>query len=115
MSAKWILMLAASSLVCTSVAAQEVTFSSRSLTTETALTAAQAALQSCRDSGYQVAIAVTDRAGNPIVTLRDRYAGAHTSETATRKAYTAANFRMDTTTMPTETAAGQSARLRLLP
>lgn len=83
----------------TTAQAQEVTFSTRTLTTETAMTAAQAALQSCRDSGYQAAIAVTDRMGTPIVMLRDRFAGAHTPETAIRKAYTAASFRMDTTSL----------------
>ncbi len=92
-----------------SATAQEMTFSSRTLTTEAALAATQAALQSCRDSGYQVAVAVTDRMGNPISILRDRYAGAHTAETATRKAYTAASFRMDTTSLALETAAGEPA------
>lgn len=92
-----------------SATAQEMTFSSRTLTTEAALAATQAALQSCRDSGYQVAVAVTDRMGNPISILRDRYAGAHTAETATRKAYTAASFRMDTTSLAVETAAGEAA------
>lgn len=92
-----------------SATAQEMTFSSRTLTTEAALAATQAALQSCRDNGYQVAVAVTDRMGNPISILRDRYAGAHTAETATRKAYTAASFRMDTTSLALETAAGEPA------
>lgn len=96
-------------LAGTSATAQEMTFSSRTLTTEAALAATQAALQSCRDSGYQVAVAVTDRMGNPISILRDRYAGAHTAETATRKAYTAASFRMDTTSLAVETAAGEAA------
>ena len=43
--------------------AQDGTFTSRSLTTETALSAANAALQSCRKQGYQVAVAVVDRSG----------------------------------------------------
>lgn len=89
--------------------AQDVTFTTRTLTTEAALTAAQAALQSCRDSGYQAAIAVTDRMGTPIVMLRDRFAGAHTPETAIRKAYTAASFRMDTTGLADVTRAGEPA------
>lgn len=57
---------------------QDGTFTSRSLTAETALTAANAALQSCRKQGYQVAVAVVDRAGLTQALLRDRYAGAHT-------------------------------------
>jgi len=87
---------------------QEATFETRSLTPETALDAAQAALQACRKAGYQVAVTVTDRAGTPIVMLRDRYAGPHTPATAGGKAYTAASFKMDTATLAQATQAGQS-------
>lgn len=105
-----ILLLAASLLLGLGTAqASEATFSTRTLTPEAALTAAQAALKSCRDSGFQVAIAITDRTGTPIVMVRDRFAGAHTPETAIRKAYTAASFRMDTVTLATATEAGQPA------
>jgi len=96
-------------LVAGPVQAQEVTFTTQTLTPESALMAAQHALESCRDSGYQVAVAVTDRAGVPLAVLRDRYAGAHTPETATRKAFTAASFNMDTTTLARETQADQAA------
>lgn len=58
----------------------EATFTSRSLTVETALRAAQAALAACRKAGYQVGVAVTDRSGTLQVYLRDRFAGAHTVE-----------------------------------
>ena len=40
------------------VAAQDATFSVKSLTPEVALTAAKAALEQCRKDGYQVAVAV---------------------------------------------------------
>jgi len=63
---------------------------------EIALKLAQAALQSCRDEGAQVAVAVVDRGGNLQVLLRDRFAGPHTPETARRKAWTAVSFRSDT-------------------
>jgi len=63
---------------------------------ETALTLAQAALEDCRQRGYQVAVTVVDRFGNPQVVLRDRFAGAHTHETSKRKAWTAVSFRTDT-------------------
>lgn len=87
--------------------AQQGTFTTRSLTPETALTAARAALESCRRSGYQVAVAVVDRAGLVQVFLRDRFAGAHTVDGAMNKAWTAASFRTATTAMAAETQPGK--------
>lgn len=89
------------------VLAQEATFQTRSLTTETALVAAKAALESCRAQGYQVAVAVVDRAGLAQVLLRDRFAGAHTVDVATNKAWTAASFRTATSSLATETQPGR--------
>ena len=43
--------------------AQEGSFQTKSLTPETALTAAKAALESCRKQGYQVGVAIVDRSG----------------------------------------------------
>jgi uncharacterized protein GlcG (DUF336 family) len=83
------------------------TFTSKSLTPETALAAARAALESCRKAGYQVGVAVVDRAGLPQVFLRDRYAGAHTVQVAVDKAWTAASFRLPTTALAAETQAGK--------
>ena len=57
---------------------------------------AQAALASCREAGYQVAVAVVDRFGVPQVVIRDRFAGPHTIDTATAKAWTAVSFRTST-------------------
>lgn len=82
---------------------------SRSLTPETALEVARATLEACRKEGFQVAVAVVDRSGLAQVMLRDRFAGPHTPETATRKAWTAISFRTDTTTMTEETQAGKEA------
>ena len=79
----------------------------QAMTPETALTAAQAALSSCRAKGYQVAVAVVDRAGLVQVLLRDRYAGAHTPDVATAKAWTAASVRGSTTDLAQETQPGK--------
>ena len=73
-----------------------------------ALELAQATLKACREAGFQVAVAVTDRLGVTQVLLRDQLAGAHTPETARRKAWTAASFRTDTLTMMEETQAGKA-------
>src|SRR5437773_10944421 len=63
------------------------------LTTDSALRAAQAALAQCQKQGYTVAVAVTDRSGQRLAMLRDNTAGAHTSLTAINKAHTAVSCR----------------------
>jgi uncharacterized protein GlcG (DUF336 family) len=50
---------------------------------------------------------VVDRAGLTQVLLRDRFAGAHTLEVATNKAWTAASFRMSSMALGVETQAGK--------
>ena len=82
-------------------------FSSQSLTVESAMTAAKAALDKCRAEGFQVAVAVVDRMGVLQALLRDRYAGAHTPVTAKGKAWTAASFRTNTTELAEVTQAGK--------
>ena len=47
---------------------------------------ARAAVQSCRDMGYQVAAVVLDRAGDTMASQRDTFARRHTLEIAARKA-----------------------------
>ncbi len=89
------------------VSAQDATFSTKSLTPETALTAAKAALEQCRKDGYQVTVAVVDRAGLVQVLLRDRFAGAHTVDIAPNKAWTAVSFRISTAALGVETQAGK--------
>ena len=100
--------LLALTLACAAPAgAAEGSFSVRLLTPETALKAAQAALKKCRDSGFQATIAVVDRMGVLQVLLRDRFAGAHTTDMATAKAYTAVSFRTNTTELAAATQPGQ--------
>jgi len=97
-------------------AEESATYSTRNLTVETALKAAQAALKKCRDSGWQVAVAVVDRSGLTQVMLRDRYAGAHTPRTAGGKAWTAISFRSNTSALVDLTQPGKAqSGLRNLP
>jgi uncharacterized protein GlcG (DUF336 family) len=95
---------------------EEATFSSASLTPDTALKAAQAALKACREAGFNTAVAVADRGGVTQVMIRDRFAGAHTPQTAMGKAWTAASFRTNTTDLNAQTQAGNpSYGIRALP
>ncbi len=89
------------------VVAQQGTYAVKLLTPETAIVAAQAALAHCRKAGHQVAVAVADRSGVLQVLLRDRFAGPHTVEVATNKAWTAASFRISTSGLAAETQAGR--------
>ena len=84
--------------------ADEALVTFRLLSPEVALEMAQAALKSCRDQGYQVAVAVVDRMGVTQVVLRDRFAGAHTPGTAERLAGTAVSFRTDTLSLAKNSA-----------
>ena len=87
--------------------AADATYSVKLLTPETALKAAQAALARCRASGFQVSVAITDRMGVVQVLLRDRFAGPHTPELASAKAYTAVSFRTNTTELAEATQPGK--------
>ena len=108
-------LLALMAAVALSAAAQSAqsppagggTYQLRMLTPETALAAARAALESCRRQNFQVAVVVVDRAGIEQVLLRDRFAGPHTVDIATQKAWTAVSFRTNTTALATETQPGR--------
>ncbi|MGO1117095.1 GlcG/HbpS family heme-binding protein [Rhodovibrionaceae bacterium A322] len=84
----------------------------QSLSPSFALKVAQATLENCRDGGYQIAVSVVDRGGNLQVTLRDRYAGAHTPDTAYRKAWTAISFRTETLDLAKVTEKGEAWAIR---
>ena len=92
------------------------TFTTRSLTPESALKAAQAAMAKCRAEGFQVAVAVVDRGGITQIVLRDRFAPPHSADTAQRKAATAVNFKMATSELDRELQPGRpTGGLRNLP
>jgi uncharacterized protein GlcG (DUF336 family) len=113
-NARW--LVPALLAVALSANAQDGTFQSKSLTPEAALTAARAALEACRKQGYQVAVAIVDRAGITQVLLRDRFAGPHTVDVAANKAWTAVSFRTSTTALAIETQPGRPmSGLRSLP
>jgi uncharacterized protein GlcG (DUF336 family) len=103
-------------LFAASAAASEATYTVRLLAPETALKAATAALAECRQRGYQVAVAVVDRAGVAQALVRDRFAGPHTPDTAIAKGWTAVSFRTDTLELARVTQAGEpNSGIRHLP
>lgn len=110
-------MLVTAALVAATAQAQERgTYTVRHLLPETAMKATRAALEDCRKRGYQVAVAVVDRSGVAQAMMRDRFAGPHTPNTATGKAWTAISFRTNTLEFAGETQAGKaSSGIRQLP
>ncbi len=101
------LQIALASIFIAGSAQAQSTFTVKQLTLESAQKAANAAISSCRKAGYQVAVAVVDKAGVVQVLLRDRFAGAHTPDMAVGKAWTAASFRQSTTELAKETQPGR--------
>jgi uncharacterized protein GlcG (DUF336 family) len=107
---------AAGSALAAPAAGQKMLTSYMTLTTTAAQQAAQAALVRCQKDGFTVAVAVVDRAGQPLVLLRDNLAGAHTTRTAMNKGATAVSFRTDTSELAAATQAGKAGSgIRALP
>jgi len=88
--------LAAASLAAAPARAAEGVITYKSLSPDVAYDLARAALDQCRKDGYQIAVAVLDRFGQPLVVLRDRYAPSATLGIARGKAWTAVTFSRDT-------------------
>lgn len=92
-------------------AAQQADAADRTLTHSTHLTvaaatkAATAALDAARKENQRVSVAVVDRNGNTVVTLRGDGAGPQSYESAERKAYTAVSWNA-----PTSVLAGRLAQ-----
>ncbi|MFF0216483.1 GlcG/HbpS family heme-binding protein [Streptomyces vinaceus] len=75
------------------------------LTVDAATRAAQAALEAAQKENQKVTVAVVDRNGNTIVTLRGDGAGPQSYESAQRKAFTAVSWNA-----PTSVLAGRLAQ-----
>ncbi|MBD0844115.1 MULTISPECIES: GlcG/HbpS family heme-binding protein [unclassified Streptomyces] len=72
------------------------TFTSRHLTVDAATEAAEAVLDAAKKENQRVSVAVVDRNGNTIVTLRGDGAGPQSYESAVRKAFTAVSWNAPT-------------------
>ena len=89
--------------------ADEAIVTYKSIAPDTALELARAALATCRNNGYQVAVVVIDRFGGQLVLLRDRFAGLPSAGTANDKAYTALSFRRAAANSPRRSRPGSLA------
>ncbi|MFD4242072.1 heme-binding protein [Streptomyces sp. NPDC058525] len=69
------------------------------LTVDAATRAAQAVLQAAKAENQKVTVAVVDRNGNTIVTLRGDGAGPQSYESAQRKAFTAVSWNAPTSVL----------------
>ncbi|MFD7099178.1 GlcG/HbpS family heme-binding protein [Streptomyces xanthophaeus] len=69
------------------------------LTVDAATRAAQAALKAAEKENQKVTVAVVDRNGNTIVTLRGDGAGPQSYESAERKAFTAVSWNAPTSVL----------------
>ena len=58
--------------------------------------AAAVAVEKCKQDGYRVSASVVDRAGVLKVLMREDGAGPHTTDSSSKKAYTAASLRRPT-------------------
>lgn len=87
---------AAAPAVASAAVKGKATATSTHLTVAAATDAAEAALKAAQKEGQRVSVAVVDRNGNTIVTLRGDGAGPQAYESAIKKAYTAVSWNAPT-------------------
>ena len=78
------------------LAEEPVYIDTRLLSSDAAAQAVEAAEKACRDKGYQVSVAVTDRYGNLLAFKRNPMSGVHSIDVAQDKAYMAATLQTNT-------------------
>ncbi len=89
--------IAAGALVCALATPSTAQLLQRKdLSLSVAQTIANGALEACKGMGYAASVAVVNRDGETLVSLRGDGTGPHTVENARRKAYTANTFKMST-------------------
>jgi uncharacterized protein GlcG (DUF336 family) len=93
-------------LVFSATASSQGPVTQRNLSLALAKTIAEGTLAECKAKGFNVAVAVVDRAGQVMVILRHEDATAQQAEMARRKAYTARMFRTTTLEFQKRTSEG---------
>ena len=89
-----------------SVPAQGQILTERNISLQAARAIADAAMAACMKDGYQVTVAIVDRAGDVKLLLRADNSNPHNADLARRKAYTARTFGVSTMEFRNRTAGG---------
>ena len=93
--ARWMILVPI--LICiTAMAVAEELPREATLPLSLATKAAAVAVEKCKQDGYRVSASVVDRAGVLKVLMREDGAGPHTTDSSSKKAYTAASLRRPT-------------------
>lgn len=92
----------------------DVVRTTKAVTIDAAVRAAQAALDAAEAEGQRVTVAVVDRGGDLVVLLHGDGAGPQTEESAKRKAFTSASFGAPTSELAGRVT-GAGATLRDMP
>jgi uncharacterized protein GlcG (DUF336 family) len=87
-------LAAAAIVTMTPLGADAQVLTERNISLQLALSVAQAAMAACKTDGYDVSVAVVDRAGDLKVLLRADTANPHNADLARRKAYTSRTFKV---------------------
>ncbi len=93
------LIIATAAIASFATAGQAQVLQEKNIPLTLAADIAREAVAACSAQGYNVSVAVVDRAGVLRALLRADAAGVHTPEAARRKAYTSASTRIPTSMM----------------
>ena len=86
--------------------AQAQVLTERNISLQAARAIADAAMAACLKDGYQVTVAIVDRAGDVKLLLRADNSNPHNADLARRKAYTARTFGVSSMEFRNRTAGG---------
>ena len=99
-------MLLAALISASPFSAQAQVLTERNISLQAARAIADAAMAACLKDGYQVTVAIVDRAGDVKLLLRADNSNPHNADLARRKAYTARTFGVSSMEFRNRTAGG---------
>jgi uncharacterized protein GlcG (DUF336 family) len=107
-------MLVAALFGVVTVPAQGQVLTERNISLQAARAIADAAMAACLKDGFQVTVAIVDRAGDVKLLLRADNSNPHNADLARRKAYTARTFGVSSMEFRNRTASGELSGQREL-